>query len=126
MTSYGDISSVEELVWGATNSDYDTKSTAALVIASDIIDSRMNNRNRIASPSSRINSAANLIASAILASNPENMSQHQWYKMAIKLIDDIKGSISDDAEWNYQVPVQKQSSFPISPNNNQTWNDDES
>lgn len=124
MASYGDISSVEILIWGTTNIDYDTKATTALLVASDLIDSRMNNRIRIASPSSRINSAANLIAAAILASTPDEMTNHQWYKMAIQMIDDMKGTISDDADWNYQVPIQKDRSFPISPTNNQTWEGD--
>lgn len=124
MADYGTVAAVEELVWGVANSDYDTKATIALTVASDLIDTRMNNRIRIASPSSRINSAANLIAAAILASPPEKMATHQWYKMGVQIIDDMKGTISDDAEWGYQVPVQKQRTWPISPTNNQTWDSD--
>lgn len=116
---YGTVEVVQQLVWGDTNPDYDVRSQVALNIASDLIDSKLNNRNREDNPSSRIDSAANLIAGAILASNPENMSQHQWYKQAMVIIDQVRGNVSDDADWNYQAPIQREQIWAGSqPNTN--------
>lgn len=105
MADYGSITIVEVLAWGVANSDYDTKATAALTIASDLIDAEYNNINRIASPSSLVNSAANLIATAILTSGPTELTKNSFYIQGMQIIKDSRGNQTTDGEWAYSYSV---------------------
>lgn len=108
MTDYGSITTVEVLAWGVSNSDYDTKATSALTIASDILDAELNNIARVSSPSSLLGSAANLIAAAILVCDPKDLTKHAWYIQGMQIAKDIRGNQTSDGEWSYSYSVLRQ------------------
>lgn len=108
MSDYGDNTSVQVLAWGVTNSDYDTKSSTARTVASDLIDSVLNNISRVSSPSSLLNSACNLIASAILVSQPSELEKHAWYVQGMDIVKNMRGNQTSDGEWNYGYSVLRE------------------
>lgn len=108
MTDYGSVTTVEVLAWGVANSDYDTKATSALTIASDILDGELNNVNRVSSPSSLLGSAANLIAAAILVCDPKDLTKHAWYQQGMQIAKDIRGNQTTDGEWSYTYSVLRE------------------
>jgi len=108
MTDYGSITTVEILAWGVASSDYDTKATSALTIASDILDAELNNIARVSSPSSLLGSAANLIAAAILVCDPKDLTKHAWYIQGMQIAKDIRGNQTSDGEWSYSYSVLRQ------------------
>lgn len=108
MTDYGDNTSVQVLAWGVANSDYDTKSSTARTVASDLIDSILNNVSRVSSPSSLLNSSANLLAAAILVSQPSELEKHAWYIQGMVIVKNMRGSQTTDGEWSYSYSVLRE------------------
>lgn len=107
MASYGTSAAVEILVYGAVNTDEDTRCDQARTTATAIINAFLNVTQDINSPSAQITQAANLIAAAILTTTPEGLTTNAWWQQGVILLELSRGDSETDASWGYNIPVLK-------------------
>jgi len=95
--AYGSATSVQELTWGAAKSTVPASVTAALAVATEIINSTLNIQKELTGTDkpAQFDSIANLFASGILqeARKPEEKAQNTF--KAEKLLDLIKDEMTD-------------------------------
>ena len=108
MASYSSNANIQNLVYGATNSDIDDASTAARDVATSLINAHLDRTTDISSPSDLVTRCATMLAAGILATGPEDkLDQNAYYKAGMELLKALKGDDVDDAEWSKSVPSSR-------------------
>ena len=108
MTSYSSNANVQNLVYGALNSELDTASTNARDVATSIINSHLNITSDLASPSEAITRCCSLLAAGILSTSPdENLEQNGYYKAGMALLESLRGDVSTDGPWGITLVADR-------------------
>lgn len=107
---YGTDAAVQKLAYGNTDSSFDTKTTAALTVATVMINAALNLENDITSPSSKVTQCANLLAAGIILSKPEQ-PENEHLKLGKELLKSLRGDNPTDAPWRITIPVERFRSY---------------
>ena len=99
MASYSTNANVQNLVYGATNTDLDAATTAARDAATSIINAFLNRTSDIASPSDLITRCTTLLAAGIVSSGPNDKENNSYWKEGKLILESLKGDQDTDAEW---------------------------
>ena len=115
MASYSTGANVQNLVYGATNTDLDAASTAARDAATSIINSYLDIQKDIASPSDAVTRCCTLLAAGMLSTGPKDkLEENTYYKAGIALLESLKRDTTGDADWGRSFPVERHNSNYIS------------
>jgi len=106
LASYSTNANVQNLVYGATNTDLDASCTAARDAATSVINAKLNLTSDLASPSSQVTRCCTLLAAGIISSTPTDRETNSYWKLGMSLLDSLMGEIDTDAEWGVSYPLE--------------------
>lgn len=92
MASYGSNTEVQKLAFGSSDSNQDTRTTAARDLATSIINAKLGLVNDLNTPTNEITRIANMLAAGIILSGQitvDSQSMHPFYVEAMELLKDV-------------------------------------
>lgn len=110
MASYGTNEDTQRIAFGVPDSNQDARTATARDIATTFINSKLNRRSDITNPSDAINRCANLLAAGIILSGQmtiDSQSMHPFFVQGLKLLEQIQGDDTDDADWGRVYIAQR-------------------
>ena len=115
MASYSSDDNIQNLVYGATNADLDTATSAARDVATSIINSHLDIQSDIDAPSDAVTRCATMLAAGMISTGPKDkLEENTYYKAGMKLLESLKGDNTGDADWGKSFPVERFNSQYIS------------
>lgn len=99
MASYSNNQNIQNLVYGATNTDLDAACTAARDAATSVINAKLNISTDLASPSNQVTRCCTLLAAGMISSTPTDRENNSYWKTGMELLNSLVGETDTDAEW---------------------------
>lgn len=110
MVSYGSNAEVQRLAFGALDTNQDTRSASVRDVATSIVNSALDRETDLATPSDLVTRATNLIAAGIILTGQTQVDsgvKHPYWEEGLKILENIKGTDPDDADWGVSYPVDR-------------------
>ena len=90
MASYSTDDNVQNLVYGATNNDLDSATTAARDAATSIINSKLGLTSDLSTVPDVVTRCTTLLAAGIVSTGPsQNLSENVYYKAGLALLEQL-------------------------------------
>jgi len=110
MADYGSNAEVQKLAFGATSSDQDDRCASVRKVATSFVNAHLDLSKDIASPSNLVNDATNLISAGLILTGQmtvDSINEHPFVKLAMTLLEKLKGDQTTDAHWRTTIPVER-------------------